>query len=115
MRLLAFVLSVVVVPVVWAEQVCLDKDTGALLEYQSHATPGTCTRNAVASGKDANDVVERDVTKAEWDAIRKTQIDAPTEAKRKAADALRQEKADALQEKLGLSAKEFEDLREALQ
>ena len=115
MRLLTLVLSVVVVPVVWAGQVCLDKDTGALVEYQSHATPGTCTRNAVASGLKATDIVERDVTQAEWASIRQAQIDAPAEAKRETEEALRQTKADALQQKLGLSAKEFEDLREALQ
>ena len=64
-------------PQAWAHQVCTDKATGRLLEYQSAATPGTCTANAVSSGILAEAVEEREVTDAEWAVIREEHIDRP--------------------------------------
>lgn len=67
-----------------AGQACLRKDTGRLIEYQSDATPGTCTRNAAVAGLDVTNVEEREVTRAEWAAIRTRWITGPAKAKRAA-------------------------------
>ena len=53
----------------WADQVCLRRSTNTLLEYQSHATTGTCTQNAIVVGVDPADVEEREITRTEWLAL----------------------------------------------
>jgi hypothetical protein len=46
-------------------RICTDKN-GKLLEMQSHATPGTLLKNALASGYTEKEVEEREVTAEEW-------------------------------------------------
>lgn len=79
MRYLLLALMGVLLP--WstasAERVCLERATGKVLEYQSHATEGTLLKNAVAAGFLLSDVEEREVTSQEWAALRETWIDAP--------------------------------------
>ena len=98
----------------WAAQVCLERTTGRLLEYQSDATPGTCTRNAVASGMTATEVEEHEVTEAEWQSLKARWIDHPAQQAREATRVARQQKATVLRQKLNLTEQEFEELREAL-
>ena len=108
------VLFFLLMPSVWADQVCLEKGTQKLLEYQSAGRPGTCTANLVAAGRPAETIVEKQVTASEWAVIRERELETPTrEAQARQAQA-RQQKAEAVRAKLGLSAGEFNDLRESL-
>ena len=100
--------------VVLADQVCFQRSTGTLLEYQSHARAGTCTANAVNGGLATSDVEEREVTRAEWREIREDQIDAPARAERQQRERDRQAKESAIRQKLGLTQQEFDDLKDAL-
>lgn len=75
-------------PICWAGRIAVDRDTGALIEYQSHATPGTLIQNAVASGRDASTVVEREISEAEWHTTYQTQVVQP--AKQRAKEQERQ-------------------------
>lgn len=98
----------------WAGQVCFQRSTNALIEYQSVGTPGTCTKNATSNGIPAADVEERMVTAAEWATIKEAQIDQPAKAAQQAREQARHQKALKLRQKLGLTDQEFEDLRDAL-
>ena len=98
----------------WAARVCVERGTGKLIEYQSHATPGTLLRNAKAAGYQEAQVEEREVTSAEWTALQEQWIDAPNRAAAIVQAAQRQSKAAIIRAKLGLSAQEFEELKEAL-
>lgn len=98
----------------WAGQVCLEKGTGKLLEYQSGGLPGTCTANAQSAGHPANQIEERTVTETEWAAIYEEQVAAPQRAQDVQVRADQQATADVLRQKLGLSAKEFDELKDAL-
>jgi len=100
--------------VVLADQVCFQRSTGTLLEYQSHARAGTCTANAVNGGLATSDVEEREVTRAEWQEIREAQIDAPARAQHQQREEVRQAKEQTLRQKLGLTQQEFDDLKDAL-
>ena len=64
-------------PVALAHRVLVEKGTGKLIEYQSHAREGTLLGNAQASGIDLNTVEEKDVTLEEWASIREQWIDKP--------------------------------------
>src|SRR3990167_1529346 len=103
---------------VFADQVCLDRKTGKLIEYQSKATPGTCLINAISAGYTEENVEERQVSLDEWAYIKEELVDKPEredkEAKEQAKEIRRDQKEQSIRTKLGLSAKEFQDLKEAL-
>ena len=40
----------------------VQKSTGTLIEWQSHATPGTCLQNALNAGFARGDVEEREIS-----------------------------------------------------
>lgn len=103
-----------VMPPAWADRVCLERGTGRLLEYQQRASAGTLLENARRAGYQDAQIEEREITPAEWAALREAQIDAPARQRRKARETERKDKAESLRQKLGLSPSEFEDLREAL-
>jgi hypothetical protein len=97
-------------------RVCLEKASGKLVEYQSgNAALGTLTKNAIACGKNAEDVIEKYVTAAEWAAIEEEQLKKPAREKAAQKEVARKEKEEKVKTKLGLSNKEFEDLKEALE
>lgn len=115
MKYLVFVLALLVATSCYADRVCLEKATGKLVEYQSGNAPlGTLTKNAVACGKKAEDVIEKYVTAEEWKIIEEEQLKKPAREKQVEKEAQRQTKEDKIRTKLGLSKTEFEDLREAL-
>jgi hypothetical protein len=69
-------------------RICTDKN-GKLIEMQSHATEGTLIQNAIIAGYKKDDIIEKEVTPAEWTAIldaqpkptmAKSRVDALTEA-----------------------------------
>ena len=97
-----------------AGQVCLENGTNRLLEYQSGGSPGTCTRNLVGVGVDPMTFEERTITVREWESIHKREIEQPAQDAREAVEVARQAKEDSIRAKLGLTAKEFDDLRDAL-
>ena len=114
--LMAFVLSALAWPLpCFAARVCVEKSTGKLIEYQSHATPGTLLQNAQAAGLNVAALEERDVTALEWDAIYDAQVVVPARNFQATLKATRQLKADALATKLGLSKQDMDDLRDILQ
>lgn len=47
----------------------IQKSTGKLIEYQSHAKEGTVTANAIAAGYEVDDIEEREITEAEAQAL----------------------------------------------
>ena len=115
-RLIYFMLGLLCwTPVVFAGRVCLEKSTGKLLEYQSFATPGTLTANAISAGYSADQVEEKEVTETEWKVIRQNQLVKPAQDALEAKETDRQQKQQAIIEKLGLTDKDFQDLKEALQ
>jgi hypothetical protein len=103
-----FVLLAAFVPA-RAGQVCLYKDSGRLIEYQSDATPGTCTRNAAAAGIDVDNVEEREVTRPEWAVIRKRWITDPAEAEMEARLAVARSARAKLKD-LGLTDAELDEV-----
>ena len=114
MRCLSLAVILFVCPVAWADQVCLVKATNTLLEHQSRATPGTCLKNAQAAGFAVDEVEEREVSAEEWALMREALIVKPARDQAKAEATARQQKAEAVRQKLGLSAAEFRDLKDAL-
>lgn len=50
-------------------RISIQKSTGRVVEMQSHATPGTLAKNAVAAGFKKADVEEREVTPEEYYAL----------------------------------------------
>ena len=51
-------------------RICTVKATGKLIEMQSNATEGTLLANAVSSGFALIDIVEKEITEAEWAAFK---------------------------------------------
>lgn len=98
----------------WADRVCLEKDTGKLIEYQSSATPGTLVKNATAAGYSENQVTEQEVTPTQWTTIKKQWIDDPLKAERAIKEATHQKNVDLIKAKLNLSDADFEALKDAL-
>lgn len=111
---LVVVLSLVGPRFVLAGQVCLRTGTGKVLEYQSHATPGTCTKNLVNAGQSAAQIEERTVTPQEWAQLYEEQFATPAREALAAKRTQRAALAASLRQKLGLSAQEFAELKEAL-
>ena len=107
-------LLLLLAPPVWANQVCLHKGTGRLLEYQSGGITGTCTANLIAAGIPKGQIQERVITASEWAVLREEQLETPARVEREAKKAQRAILAATLQTKLSLSPKEFADLKEAL-
>lgn len=102
----------------WAGWLCTDKATGIILEYQDPGTPGICVRNLTQAGVATDTIVEREVTLAEFAVLNDTQVLAPQRAAAatKASQAATRQQAAAtrIQQKLGLTDNEFQDLRDAL-
>ena len=115
MRYFVFVLVTLVATACHADRVCLEKATGKLVEYQSGNAPlGTLTKNAVACGKKAEDVIEKYVTPQEWAVIEEEQLKKPAKEKQAVKEVQRQAKEDKMRTKLGLSKAEFDELRDAI-
>ena len=93
----------------WAGQVCVYKSGGELLEYQSHATPGTCTRNAINAGIDPTTIREKQVTDKQWDTIRDKWIDKPARDKAALKKVKRDAAIDKIRQATGLTAQEIKD------
>lgn len=98
-----------------AGQVCLEKGTGKLIEYQSDGRPGTCTQNALQSGYTTNQVEERTMGKDEINVLLDAQFVKPAKEAQEAKRVVKQQAIQKIRQKLGLSVAEFEDLKEALQ
>jgi hypothetical protein len=47
-------------------RISIQKSTGQFLEMQTDATPGTLIKNAVNSGIDENDVLEKEISESEF-------------------------------------------------
>ena len=97
-----------------AARVCLIKTTGKLIEYQSHATKGTLIQNALNAGWELKDIEEREITKKEWEAIKKKWITDIAEAEQALKDAEKEIKKEELKKKFGWTDGDIEKLREVL-
>ena len=101
-----------------ADVLCLERATGKILEYQAPGTPGICTQNLITAGWHAHEIEERAVTTEEWEALNDAQVRQPqrqAKAARQAQAAVKRQAAEArVQAKLGLTEKEWDDLKEAL-
>lgn len=99
----------------YADRVCLDKN-GKLIEYQSGDAPlGALKQNAVNAGYKADEVTEKYVTRDEWLNIKKEQLDDPIKQKKDEEKIAKDQKASKLKQKLNLTDKDWEDLKDALQ
>lgn len=97
MRLIVFILVGMLPCICFADRVCIEKNTGKLIEYQSGDAPlGVLTQNAVNQGYKANNVVEKYVTPKEWERIKYDQITKPAEDKVK----IKNQKKQSLRNKL---------------
>lgn len=116
MRYIGVLLLVFVMPAsIYAERVSFEKSTGKLIEYQSDDAPlGTLTQNAINSGYKKEDIEEKYITKEEWQIIKEEQIEKPAKEKAKQKEQARKEKENTIKQKLGLTDKDFKDLKEAL-
>lgn len=98
-----------------ADRICIQKSTGKFIEYQSGSAPlGTLIKNAINAGYDPNDIEEKYVTESEARQIIEQQVEIPAREKHKKEKEAIESKIPVLRLKLGLSEKEFEDLRQAL-
>jgi hypothetical protein len=112
--LLLISLILLFAPSAYAGRVTIDKSTGKFIEYQSAAREGALLKSAISAGYKAEDVEEREVTPSEWKEIYEEQVVKPANDAQKQADAAKKAKEKAIREKLGLTAAEFADLRDAL-
>jgi len=96
-------------------RVCVEKDTGKLIEFQTgYAELGTLTKNAVSSGHSKNDVVEKYVSLKEWEILEKKWIIDPVEEKKKKEKTEKVKKLEKIKKELGLSEESFNDLKQLL-
>ena len=96
-------------------RVCLDKDTGKLIEFQSGIAPlGTLTANALRLGYNKDKIEEKYVTMEEWLKLREKWIVKPALEAKAAKQKELVEKKKALKEKLGLSNEELKTLIEII-
>ncbi len=111
-----FLLLFILIPTLaFADRVCLEKTTGKLIEYQSGDAPlGTLIQNAVNAGYKKEDVIEKNVTPAEWEVIRQAQIVKPAQDLATQKELERQAKERAIKIKLNLSNEDWNNLKEAL-
>ena len=106
MRLFLLLIFLCVATPALATRVLLEKGTGRLIEYQSHATAGTLLRNAEVAGIDLSTVEELEVSNQEWAAIRETQLDAPARAKNAVKQAKRNSAINKIKASAGLTGDE---------
>lgn len=110
-----FTMLVLVTCPLFADRVCLDRISGALIEYQSGNAPlGTLTLNAVRAGYKEKDVEEKYVTREEWNQINDEQILQPIRDKEEEKKQNMEAKKELVKDKLGLNNKEFSDLKQSL-
>lgn len=84
------------------------------IEYQSRATPGTVTSNALNDGFVAGDIEEVDVTEAEWLTIEETWYRGPARTDRSGKKSTAQTGIDAIKTKLSLSDAEWATIKDAI-
>lgn len=102
----------------YADRVCLEKNTGELIEYQSGGSIqedlDIMVQNAINAGYKEEDIEAKFVTEEEWQIIKKQWLDDPIKEEIKQKELKRKEKEQAIKLKLNLSDKDFADLKEAL-
>lgn len=99
--LLSIILILGFFSVCYADRVCIEKETGKLIEYQSgNASLGILTQNAINAGYKEKDVEEKYVTPEEWAQIRFEQIEKPAKDKADTEKIASQKKKDAATLKL---------------
>lgn len=108
------ILSLGIFSYCYGDMICIEKNTGKLIEYQSNATEGTLIQNAVNSGYDINDIEERNITYNEWKIIKEEQIDKPAREAKSQEKQDKKQKEQKIKQKLSLSDQEFIDLKDAL-
>ena len=98
MKSIIICLSLILIPtLVFADRVCLEKSTSELIEYQSGDAPlGTLTQNAINAGYKKEDIIEKYVTKEEWQQIKYEQIEKPAKDKADAEKIASQKKKNAI-------------------
>ena len=96
-------------PSCWAGRASFETSTGKLLEYQSRATAGTLTQNALRAGYTESQIEERDLSEDEWQAVYEDQILKPAEEQQKANLETRNSAKQKLKD-LGLTEAEMEAL-----
>lgn len=113
----------------YADRVCLEKATGKLIEYQSGnandlmgdgEAPSAAIKqvrltalenNAISAGYKKDEIVVKEVTKAEWQAIDETQIKAPAREKAEQEAVVLAQKEAALKEKFGWTDEDLNALK----
>ena len=98
----------------FAARVVVEKATGKLIEYQSDASPGTLTANAVSAGYAADAVVEREVTDPEWTVLRRQWIEVPDAQAQEVKATATHTALLVVLNKLGLTEADFAILQDAL-
>ena len=100
----------------YADMVILEKATGRLIEYQSaDGNLDTMLKNANNMGYAESEVEITYISKAEWEVIREEQIDKPARERKEQIARERKQKAEIIKQKLNLTDKDLQDLKEALE
>ena len=96
-------------------RVCLMKDTGELIEFQSGDAPlGVLIQNAINSGYQENDIEEKRVTKEEYVEIFEEWVLQPLLEKAQAEAEERKLLEEEMKEKLDLNDEDWEKLKELM-
>ena len=99
----------------YADRICIEKATGKVIEYQSGDAPlGTLTENAIIAGYSIDQIVERYISRADWDRLNYEQVVRPAQEAKARLDAQSRLKEDFLKQKLGLSDEDWNDLKTLL-
>lgn len=96
-------------------RVCVERDSGKLVEFQSGDAPlGTLRKNAITGGYNAMDIEESYVTRNQWLLIKDKWINKPNKEIADIKENERKVKEDKIKTKLNLSEQDFQDLKDAL-
>jgi len=108
-------LSLFFIQYAYADRICIEKNTGKLIEYQSGDAPlGTLTKNALSAGYKLENIEEKYITYEDWLKIRDKQIIKPAKERDKQKNENKKLKEEKIREKLKLSKEDFNDLKEAI-
>lgn len=113
--MILFILFILFIQPVYADRICIEKDTGKIIEYQSEdAKRGTLIKNAINVGYDEEEVYERYITTQEYIELFYEQVTKPKKEKEDKEEVATKQKETELKNKLKLSDKEWEDLKNIL-